>query len=124
MHINVYCILEDLNLDGMAYASGAGLNTTKKCLDGTRGEILQEIVNWIHNLDVNVPWIFWLHGQAGRGKSAIAHTIALWFKNVGGLGSCFCFARDRQTERRHEKMLSTIAHDLTRRDATVGEASC
>ena len=116
MHINVYRVLEDLNLDGMAYASGAGLNTTKKCLDGTRGEILQEIVDWIHDPDVNAPRIFWLHGQAGRGKSAIAHTIALWFKDVGGLGSCFCFARDRQTDRRHEKMLSTIARDLANRD--------
>ena len=115
--INVYRVLEDLNLDGMAYASGAGLDTTKKCLDGTRGEILQEIVNWIHDPDISAPRIFWLHGQAGRGKSAIAHTIALWFKNVGGLGSCFCFARDRQTERRHEKMLSTIARDLANRDS-------
>ncbi|KIM63729.1 hypothetical protein SCLCIDRAFT_116601, partial [Scleroderma citrinum Foug A] len=115
-HSGVYRVLEDLNLDGMMYASEAGLNTTKKCLDGTRGEILQEIVDWIHDPDVNAPRIFWLHGQAGRGKSAIAHTIALWFKNVGGLGSCFCFARDRQTERRHEKMLSTIARDLANRD--------
>jgi len=115
-HINVYRVLEDLNLDGMAYASGAGLNTTKKCLDGTRGEILQEIVDWIHNSNANAPRIFWLHGQAGRGKSAIAHTIALWSQNVGGLGSCFCFARDRQTDRRHEKMLSTIARDLANCD--------
>jgi len=41
--INFYRILEDLNLDGMAYASGAGLNTTKQCLDGTRGEILRRL---------------------------------------------------------------------------------
>ena len=115
-HINVYRVLEDLNLDGMAYASGAGLNTTKKCLDGTRGEILQEIVDWIHDPDVSAPRIFWLHGQAGRGKSAIAHTIALWVKDVGGLGSCFCFARDRQTDRQHEKMLLTIARDLANCD--------
>ena len=120
--INTYRILKDLNLDGIAYASGAGLNTTKKCLDGTRREILQEIVDWIHDPDVNAPRIFWLHGQAGRGKSAIAHTIALWFKNVGGLGSCFCFARDRQTERRHEKMLSTIARDLANRDPAFRRA--
>ena len=51
-------------------------------------------------------------GFTVRGKSAIAHTIALWFKNSGGLGSCFCFARDRQAERREEKMLTTISRDL------------
>ncbi|KIM54449.1 hypothetical protein SCLCIDRAFT_1221930 [Scleroderma citrinum Foug A] len=122
MHINIYRDLEDLNLDGMAYASGAGLNTTKKCLDGTRGEILQEIVDWIHDPDVNAPRIFWLHGQAGRGKSAIAHTIALWLRNVGGLGSCFCFARDRQAEYREEKMFTTISRDLADRDPAFRRA--
>jgi len=47
--ISVHCVLdalEDLNLDGMAYAEGAGLDTTKQCLDGTRVEILKEIVDW------------------------------------------------------------------------------
>ena len=121
-HINVYRVLEDLNLDGMAYASGAGLNTTKKCLDGTRGEILQGIVDWIHDPDVNAPRIFWLHGQAGRGKSAIAHTIALWLKNVGGLGSCFCFARDRPMECREEKIFTTISRDLADHDPAFRRA--
>ncbi|KIN99084.1 hypothetical protein M404DRAFT_62625, partial [Pisolithus tinctorius Marx 270] len=51
----------------------------------------------------------------GRGKSAIAHTIASWLKDVGGLGSCFCFSRDRQAERREEKMLTTMSHDLAGR---------
>ena len=109
-------VLEDLNLDGMAYAEGAGPDTTRKCLDGTRVEILKDIVDWINDPDVNVPRIFWLHGQAGRGKSAIAHTVALEYKNAGGLCACFCFARDRQAERREEKMLSTIVRDLANRD--------
>jgi len=112
IHVNVHRVLEDLNLDGMVYAADVGLKTTKKCLDGTRKEVLQEIVDWIHDPDINAPRIMWLHGQAGKGKSAIAHTIALWSKNVGELGSCFCFARDRQTERLENKMLSTIARDL------------
>ena len=112
VHINVHCALENVDLDGMAYASGTGHDTTKKCLDGTRTEILRDIVDWIHDPDVNAPRIFWLHGQAGKGKSAIAHTIASWFKNSGGCGSCFCFSRDRQAERREEKMLTTISRDL------------
>ncbi|KIM60031.1 hypothetical protein SCLCIDRAFT_26946 [Scleroderma citrinum Foug A] len=99
--INVPCVLDifkDLNLDGMAYAERAGPDTTKKCMDGTRVEILKEIVDWINDPDVNVPRIFWLHGQASRGKSAIAHTVALEYKNAGGLRACFCFTRDRQAE--------------------------
>ena len=122
MHINVYHALENVDLDGMAYAGGTGHDMTKKCLDGTRTEVLREVVDWIHDPDVNVPRILWLHGQAGKGKSAIAHTIALWFKNSGGLGSCFCFARDRQAERREEKMLTTISRDLADHDPTFRRA--
>ncbi|KIK27129.1 hypothetical protein PISMIDRAFT_66777, partial [Pisolithus microcarpus 441] len=112
IQINIYRVLEDLNMEGMAYAGGAGLNTMKKCLESTRREILEDIISWANDASPDTPCILWLHGQAGRGKSAIAHTIASWFKDMGGLGSCFCFARDRQGERREEKMLTTIARDL------------
>ena len=121
-HVNVYHILEDLNLDGVTYAVDAGPDVTKRCLDGTRMEILQEIVDWIHDTTVNSPQIFWLHGQAGKGKSAIAHTIALWSKNVGELQSYFCFARDRQSEHREEKIFTTIARDLADQDLTFRRA--
>ncbi|KIK11385.1 hypothetical protein PISMIDRAFT_122788 [Pisolithus microcarpus 441] len=100
----------------MAYANDAGLNTTKKCLDGTRLEILEGITNWITDRDNKAPCILWLHGQARRGKSAIAHTIALRAQGLGLLGSCFCFARDRQVEKREGKILTTIARDLADRD--------
>ncbi|KAG6327948.1 hypothetical protein ID866_11140 [Astraeus odoratus] len=63
-----------------------------------RGEVLVTIIRWINDPDPNVPQIFYLHGKAGKGKSAIAHTIVLWCKNTGILGSCFCFAHNRQTE--------------------------
>ncbi|KIK21719.1 hypothetical protein PISMIDRAFT_536800, partial [Pisolithus microcarpus 441] len=41
---------------------------------------------------------------------------------VGGLGSCFCFARDRQSEHREEKILTTIARDLAGRDQSFRRA--
>ncbi|KIK24088.1 hypothetical protein PISMIDRAFT_646831, partial [Pisolithus microcarpus 441] len=122
IHVNIHRALDDLNLEGMACAGGASLNRSKKCLDGTRIEVLTEIVSWIHDTDENVSRILWLRGQAGRGKSAIAHTIALWLKNAGGLGSCFCFARDRQAEHREEKIFITIARDLADRDRTFRRA--
>ena len=114
--------VEYLSLDNMVYASGAGLDTRKKCLDGTRVETLKEIVDWINDPDVNVPRIFWLHGQAGTGKSAIAHTIALQYKTAGGLCSCFCFARDRERECLEQKMLSNIVRDLANCDPAFRRA--
>jgi len=107
---------ENLSLDFLAYAGGVGLIRAKKCLEGTRTDILNEVVDWVNNTDTATPRIYWLYGQAGKGKSAIAHTIALQAQNLGMLGSCFCFSRDRQHEGLHTKLFPTIARDLADRD--------
>ena len=109
-------IYEDRSSNCLACADKVGLNEAKKCLDGTRIEILNEVVDWINSTDAATPRIFWLYGQAGKGKSAIAHTIALQAQNLGTLGSCFCFSRVRQHEQLHMKLFPTIARDLADRD--------
>jgi hypothetical protein len=106
----------------MTYADGAGLDTRKQCLQGTRTEILSEITEWVKSTGDNVPRVLWLSGPAGKGKSAIAHTIAKWFEDVGGLGSCYSFDRQREADRRHEKIFSTIARDLADRDPGMRRA--
>ena len=107
---------EDLSLDSLVCASGVGLNQEKQCLDDTRTQILNEIVDWMNNTDGTAPRIFWLHGQAGKGKSAISHTIAFQARNLGILGSCFCFTRIRHDEGLHTKLFPTIARGLADRD--------
>ncbi|KIM53042.1 hypothetical protein SCLCIDRAFT_1223218 [Scleroderma citrinum Foug A] len=109
-------IYQDLSSTCLVCEDRAGLNEAKKCLDGTRIEILNELVDWINNTDAATPRIFWLYGQAGKGKSAIAHTIALHARNLGMLGSCFCFSRVRQHAQLHTKLFPTIARDLADRD--------
>ena len=109
-------IYEDLSSNCLPRADRAGLNRAKKCLDGMRIEILNEIVDWINNTDAATPRIFWLYGQAGKGKSAIAHTISLQAQNLGMLGSCFCFSCIRQHEQLHIKLFQIIALDLADRD--------
>ena len=109
-------IREDFSLDSLVCAGRFGLNQEKQCLDGTRTQILNDVVDWMNNTDGTAPRIFWLHGQAGKGKSAIAHTIALQAKNLGILGSCFCFSRVRQHEGLHTKLFPTIARGLADRD--------
>jgi len=116
VQVGVQQIREDFSLDSLVCAGQVGLIKGKKCLDGTRNEILNEILDWINNADPATPPIFWLHGQAGRGKSAIAHTIALQAQNLGILGSCFCFNRTRHHEGLHVKLFTTIARHLADRD--------
>ncbi|KAG1800887.1 uncharacterized protein HD556DRAFT_967441 [Suillus plorans] len=103
---------ESLDLVGMEYAMGAGLNTSKCCLPNTRQDLLKDIQNWISSTEEGAPRILWLSGTAGKGKSAVAHTIANWYIEHGGLGSCFCFDRTRQAERLQNKIFTTIASDL------------
>ena len=109
-------IREDLSLEFPTCADGVGLILEQKCLGGTRTKILNEIIDWIDTTDATAPRVFWLSGQAGTGKSAIAHAIALYARNLGTLGSCFCFARVRQHEGLHTMLFATIARDLTDRD--------
>jgi hypothetical protein len=113
---------ELLDLSGITYAEGAGLDTRKQCLEGTRTEILSQITEWVNSTGDNVPRVLWLSGPAGKGKSAIAHTIGNWFEDVGGLGSFYCFDRQRDADRRHEKIFSTIARDLVDRDPEMRRA--
>ncbi|KAG2344492.1 hypothetical protein BDR05DRAFT_189862, partial [Suillus weaverae] len=120
--IHVHRTEEILDLSGMTYAEGAGLDTRKQCLEGTRTEILSQITEWVNSTGDNVPRVLWLSGPAGKGKSAIAHTIAKWFEDVGGLGSCYSFDRQREADRRHEKIFSTIARDLADRDPEMRRA--
>jgi len=103
----------------MVYVNGAGRDTSKCCLPGTRESILSEIKDWINRTGEDAQRIFWLSGTAGKGKSAIAHTIANWFDERGGPVACFCFDRTQEAERRHEKIFTTIARDLADRDPVI-----
>ncbi|GJJ11102.1 hypothetical protein Clacol_005333 [Clathrus columnatus] len=112
-------ICEALYLDSLPYAAGAGLNTGKQCLLGTRIEVLDEIIEWVNDGDESCPRLFWLAGTAGVGKSAIAHSIAAQFRSIKRLGSFFCFDRNYSFERRRDKIFSTIARDLADLDPRI-----
>ncbi|KAG1792155.1 uncharacterized protein HD556DRAFT_1482212 [Suillus plorans] len=110
--VMVHHMAEVLDLIGMEYATGAGLNKSKCCLPNTRQDLLKDIQDWISSTEEGAPRILWLSGTAGKGKSAVAHTIAKWYMERGGLGSFFCFDRTRQADRRQDKIFTTIASDL------------
>ncbi|KIK54946.1 hypothetical protein GYMLUDRAFT_103934, partial [Collybiopsis luxurians FD-317 M1] len=56
--------------------------------------------------------IFFLHGPAGTGKSAIAHTIGKQCEDQGFLGAFFRFDRTFSTEWTPSKALQSMAYNM------------
>ena len=76
------------------------------CLEGTRVNILNEIISWVYGGSTNV---FWLNGAAGAGKSTIAQTLADYFIKRNVLGAyvfCMRMKSDPKT------LLRTLAYQL------------
>lgn len=92
----------------MPYARGAGFLSTKKCLLGTRQKLIEELLEWVGS--DSPERILVLSGQAGTGKSAVAHTVAQIFQKQNRLGSLFCF--NRSYKDRIHFLFSTISRDL------------
>ncbi|KAI9460067.1 WD40-repeat-containing domain protein [Boletus coccyginus] len=125
---NVYHVLEDLHGPGqnlhfnaITRTAGAGLDPTKICLEGTRTEVLAEIIDWVCSGD-DPQRVFWLSGAEGTGKSAIVHTVARWLKEAGRLGSFLCFDVTQQGEPRPERLFTTIAGDFANFDLELRQA--
>ncbi len=82
---------------------------------------LDFIVNWVDNPDSERSLI--LFGQAGTGKSSIAHEIARRFDKMHRLTSSFIFLRKEQSKPYH--LFTTLARDLSDRypsfKAALGE---
>ena len=99
------------------FASKAGYGTREDlhegiCLEGTRKDLLQGIVDWVD--DYNGENFFWLNGMAGTGKSTISRTLAQHFQSRGILGASFFFKRGEQDCNSTQKFIPTIAHQLMR----------
>ncbi|KAG8905457.1 hypothetical protein FRC01_008342, partial [Tulasnella sp. 417] len=61
------------------------------CLPGTRVDILAQINEWVKA--ENSERVFWLRGMAGRGKSAIASTVAYAWRDQKASCALFHFRR-------------------------------
>lgn len=81
-----------------------------ECLQGTRTETLQEIMEWA--LSPSSKSIFWLKGMAGTGKSTISRTVARWLKNTNHLGASFFFKRGEGDRGNAKKFFPTLIRQL------------
>ncbi|KAJ7681944.1 hypothetical protein DFH06DRAFT_284632 [Mycena polygramma] len=105
-----------------AYHNSTDGFTRRACHPGTREELLNDLWRWETGQRVlkSEPWwscvhetqFLWLHGPAGTGKSAIAHTFAERLDRAGRLGGSFFFKRGHLTRGNAKALFLTIAYQL------------
>ncbi len=103
----------DAKIREIPYRTGSRFTPEKGCHPGTRMAFLDFIVNWVDNPDSERSLI--LFGQAGTGKSSIAHEIAHRFDKMHRLTSSFIFLREEQSKRKAYHLFTTLARDLSDR---------
>ncbi|KAH9032448.1 hypothetical protein EDB85DRAFT_2145566 [Lactarius pseudohatsudake] len=101
----------DAKIREIPYGIGSRFTPDQGCLLGTRTAFLDFIVNWVNDPASGRCLI--LFGQAGTGKSSIAHEIARRFDTMHRLTSSFIFLRKEQSKPHH--LFTTLARDLSDR---------
>src|SRR6266403_293600 len=95
------------------YGFGSRFSPDKGCLLGTRVAFLDFIVDWVNDPTSERSLI--LFGQAGTGKSSIAHEIAHLFDKMHRLTSSFIFIRREQSKPETYRFFTTLARNLADR---------
>ena len=103
----------DAKIREIPYGTGSRFTPEKGCLSGTRMAFLDFIVDWVN--DPASERCLVLLGQAGTGKSSIAHEVARRFNNMHRLTSSFIFLRKEQSKREAYHLFTTLARDLSDR---------
>ena len=103
----------DSKIREIPYGFKSRFSPDKGCLMGTRVAFLDFIVKWVNDPASERALV--LFGQAGTGKSSIAHEIARLFDKMNRLTSSFIFLRREQSIREAYHLLTTLARDLADR---------
>jgi hypothetical protein len=103
----------DAKIREIPYGFLSRFSPDKGCLMGTRVAFLDFIINWVNNPASERGLV--LFGQAGTGKSSIAHEISRQFGKMHRLTSSFIFLRREQSERKGFHLFTTLARDLADR---------
>jgi hypothetical protein len=85
--------------------------TTTGCLPGTRVTVLKGIWNWYMAGNQSQP-VYWLKGDSGTGKSAIAYSLCQAFARKLLLGASFFFSRDQESRNKIDHVFVTLAYRL------------
>jgi hypothetical protein len=96
----------------LKFVENAGIDDDKICLPGTRREIIKEITGWVQHRKDNTSRTYILCGEAGTGKSAIAHTVGRELQKLQFLVAFFAFNWSLLESRTPSNALHTIAYTL------------
>ena len=88
-----------------------GRHPPSKCHPGTRLDIIEIVERWVTN--TAEPGVFWLHGPAGAGKSAIAQTICESSAERNQLLASFFFMRNSRDRGTIKNFIPTLALQLS-----------
>ncbi|KAF4565460.1 POC1 centriolar protein A [Pleurotus pulmonarius] len=115
LHIGIK-IEDKLFVDSIPRADDAGLDPSKSCAHGTREAIRTHIQEWA--ILPGDQRALLLYGVAGKGKSAIIHTVSRALANVQlSLANVAFFAFNRSAANRSiDKLVLTWAWGLASRD--------
>src|SRR6266498_295864 len=97
------------------FVRGARFRPEKGCLPETRIKFLNSINDWVHDVDPSSPKVLILFGQAGTGKSSIAHEIANRFDCTNRLTTSYCFVRGNPSSREPHRLFTTLVRNLCTR---------
>src|SRR6266702_4637962 len=112
--IDLTIVIElDRKIGEIPYGTGSRFTPDKGCLTGTRVAFLDFIVNWVNDHASERSLV--LFGQAGTGKSSIAHEIARHFDKMHRLTSSFIFLRKEQFRHVAYHLFTTLARNLSDR---------
>ncbi|KAF7342956.1 WD-REPEATS-REGION domain-containing protein [Mycena venus] len=93
-------------------------NTPEKCMDGTRVEIIKDIVTRLSATPNSAERVVMLSGSAGSGKSTIAKSVAtILAEEKGALAASFFFSRDYTQRKEITHLPTTLAIHLADYDS-------
>ncbi|KAF5325162.1 hypothetical protein D9619_009936 [Psilocybe cf. subviscida] len=83
-----------------------------KCDEDTRTTMIREMKRWVQSGDELRPSMFWLHGPAGVGKSALGQSVALALHEERDLAASFFFSRTAAGRNNGAQLVATLACQL------------
>ncbi|KAF9053284.1 hypothetical protein BJ165DRAFT_1523991 [Panaeolus papilionaceus] len=81
-----------------------------KCHPGTRTSILKVLSDFAN--DTEYPFVTWLNGPAGAGKTAVGRSLAELCEEAGILAACFFFWRSDLERSDEKRLIATLAYQL------------